>query len=88
MFEELSRSINLALAKPVPPVDAVIAAIEEDRPCREIVTQLSAVSSALDRAGYTIVSTAMRDCITDPDAARDERGLTTEELEKLFLMLA
>lgn len=69
-------------------LDAVIAAIEEDRPCREIVTQLSAVSSALDRAGYTIVSTAMRDCIADPDAARDEQGLTTEELEKLFLMLA
>ena len=69
-------------------LDAVIAAIEEDRPCREIVTQLSAVSSALDRAGYTIVSTAMRDCIADPDAARDEQGLTTEELEKLFMMLA
>lgn len=69
-------------------LDAVIAAIEEDGPCREIVTQLSAVSSALDRAGYTIVSTAMRDCITDPEAARDEQGLTTEELEKLFLMLA
>jgi len=28
VFEELSRSINLALAKPVPPVDAVIAACD------------------------------------------------------------
>ena len=69
-------------------LDAVISAVEQDKPCRDVVTQLAAVSSALDRAGYTIVSTAMRDCITDPDAARDEQGLTTEELEKLFLMLA
>lgn len=69
-------------------LDAVIAAVENDRPCREVVTQLSAVSSALDRAGFAIVSTAMKDCIADPDTARDEQGLTTEELEKLFLMLA
>jgi hypothetical protein len=30
----------------------------------------------------------MKDCITDPTAARDGEGRTTEELEKLFLMLA
>ena len=69
-------------------LDAVIAAIEEDRPCREIVTQLSAVSSALDRAGYTIVSTAMRDCITDPEGEASGDPTSPEELEKLFLMLA
>ncbi|WP_447944026.1 metal-sensitive transcriptional regulator [Microbacterium aurum] len=69
-------------------LDAVIAAVEAERPCRDVVTQLSAVSSALDRAGFAIVSTAMKDCIADPDATRDEQGLTTEELEKLFLMLA
>jgi DNA-binding FrmR family transcriptional regulator len=69
-------------------LDAVIAAVENERPCREVVTQLSAVSSALDRAGFAIVSTAMKDCITDPDFARESQGITTEELEKLFLMLA
>ena len=69
-------------------LDAVISAVEQDKPCRDVVTQLSAVSSALDRAGFAIVSTAMKDCIADPDATRDEQGLTTEELEKLFLKLA
>ena len=69
-------------------LDAVIAAVEGNRPCRDVVTQLSAVSSALDRAGFAIISSAMKNCIADPDAARDEQGLTTEELEKLFLMLA
>lgn len=69
-------------------LDAVIAAVENERPCRDVVTQLSAVSSALDRAGFAIVSSAMKDCIVDPDAALDEQGLTAEELEKLFLMLA
>lgn len=68
---------------------AVIAAVEDDRSCREVVTQLSAVTSALDRAGFAIVSTAMRDCVADPDAtAADGERLTVAELEKLFLSLA
>ena len=70
-------------------LDAVIAAVESGGKCRDVVTQLSAVSSALDRAGFVIVSSAMRDCAADPSGtAENEDGLTTEELEKLFLMLA
>jgi DNA-binding FrmR family transcriptional regulator len=65
---------------------AVITAVEAGGDCRQVVTQLAAVSSALDRAGFTIVSTAMRQCITNPDGSND--GLTVEELEKLFLTLA
>ena len=70
-------------------LDAVIAAVENERPCREVVTQLSAVSSALDRAGFAIVSSAMKHCLADPSEAADgEEQLTVEELEKLFLTLA
>jgi len=32
------------------------------------------------------VSSAMKDCVGDPEGSAD--GLTTDELEKLFLMLA
>ena len=66
-------------------LDAVVRAVEEERPCREVVTQLAAVAAALDRAGFTIISSAMKDCLADPDKAD---GITTEELEKLFLTLA
>ncbi|GAB2851686.1 metal-sensitive transcriptional regulator [Microbacterium insulae] len=66
----------------------VIAAVESGRSCRDVVTQLAAVTSALDRAGFAIVSAAMRDCVTDPAGAEEAEGLTAEELEKLFLALA
>jgi len=71
---------------------AVITAVETGGDCRDVVTQLAAVSSALDRAGFAIVSTALRQCITDEDTPSEEtpgRGkLTVGELEKLFLTLA
>ncbi len=65
---------------------AVVTAVESGSDCRTVVTQLAAVSSALDRAGFAIVASAMKDCVSQPE---DESGdLTVDELEKLFLMLA
>ena len=69
-------------------LDAVIAAVESGGKCRDVVTQLAAVSSALDRAGFTIIATAMKDCLADPDGSERTDDITTEELEKLFLTLA
>ncbi|WP_394768848.1 metal-sensitive transcriptional regulator [Lacisediminihabitans sp.] len=63
----------------------VIAAVESGGSCKDVVTQLAAVSSALDKAGFAIVSSAMRQCLTEDGA---ENSLTVDELEKLFLTLA
>jgi DNA-binding FrmR family transcriptional regulator len=49
-----------------------------------VVTQLAAVSRALDRAGFKILASGMRQCLTAEDGA----PLTEEQLEKLFLTLA
>ncbi len=86
--EALKKILN-RLRRASGQLNAVIASVEGGAPCREVVTQLAAVSSALHKAGYAIVSTAMKDCLVDPGAAAEaENGLTSEELEKLFLMLA
>lgn len=63
----------------------VIAAVESGGNCKDVVTQLAAVSTALDKAGFMIVSRALRECIETPEA---EGALTVDELEKLFLSLA
>jgi len=69
-------------------LDAVIAAVEAGAPCRDVVTQLSAVTHALNRAGFVVVASAMEDCVTDPEGRKERDGLTTDELERLFLALA
>lgn len=65
----------------------VIAMIEAGRECKDVVTQLAAVSRALDRAGFKIVASGMRQCLAAVD---DDQAppMTEEELEKLFLALA
>ncbi len=65
----------------------VISMIEQGRDCKDVVTQLAAVSRALDRAGFKIVATGLRECVTDA-WSDDAQPLTEAELEKLFLALA
>ena len=65
----------------------VISMIEDGRECKDVVTQLAAVSSALDRAGFKIVATGLRECMTDEPGESSE-NLDVEQLEKLFLALA
>ncbi|GAP79864.1 hypothetical protein Y09_2719 [Brachybacterium sp. SW0106-09] len=62
---------------------AVTRMIEEGKDCKAVVTQLSAVSKALDRAGFAIIASGMEQCMASP-----EKDLDRKELEKLFLTLA
>ncbi len=82
---EAKRKVVNRLRRAHGQLAAVIDAVEQDAHCRDVVQQLSAVSKALDRAGFLVISSALRDCLEDPDAP----GATQpEELEKLFLSLA
>lgn len=65
----------------------VISMIETGRECKDVVTQLAAVSKALDRAGFKIVATGLRECVLGV-SADGKAPMTEAELEKLFLSLA
>ncbi len=67
-------------------VGGVIRMIEEGRDCADVVTQLAAASRALDRAGFKIIATGMRQCMVQDDDGT--RSLNEAELERLFLSLA
>lgn len=65
----------------------VISMVEQGRDCKDVVTQLAAVSRALDKAGFKIVATGMRQCVAGQTPEGSE-AMTEAELEKLFLALA
>jgi len=63
----------------------VIRMLDEGRDCQDVITLLAAVSRALDRAGFAIVASGLRQCVTQPEkAGTPDLGA----LEKLFLSLA
>ena len=64
-------------------IGGIVTMIEQGRDCREIVTQVAAASKALDRAGFAIIATGLRECLLSEESEYD-----AAQMEKLFLSLA
>ncbi|MEU8579229.1 metal-sensitive transcriptional regulator [Streptomyces abikoensis] len=85
--EEATSAVLNRLRRAQGQLTGVIAMIEAGRDCKDVVTQLAAVSRALDRAGFKIIASGMRQCLTAEQQA-GAAPMTEAELEKLFLALA
>jgi DNA-binding FrmR family transcriptional regulator len=66
-------------------LDGVLRMLEDGRECEDVVTQLAAVSRALDRAGFAIVATGLQQCLANGDGLD---SVDAKKMEKLFLSLA
>lgn len=62
----------------------VIKMIDEGRDCGDVVTQLAAVSKAIDRAGFTMIATGLEQCMHEGEGSNEAK----KRLEKLFMSLA
>ena len=66
-------------------IGGVLRMIEDERDCTEIVTQVAAVSRALDRAGVAIISTGLKQCLQESEGTDT---VDTAKMQRLFLSLA
>lgn len=78
--------VALRLKRAQGQLGGVIQMIEEGRDCKDVLTQLAAVSRALDRAGFKIIAAGLAQCLSNTDSAAAQ--VDRAELEKLFLALA
>ena len=61
--------------------------LDEGRECRDVVTQISAATKALEQTGFKLVAAGLTYCVTHPDEA-EASGYPLEAVEKMFLKLA
>lgn len=72
---ETRKKIKNRLKRSEGQIRGVINMVEEEQPCRDIVIQLSAIRSSIDRAIGVIVAENLKDCLT-------AEGLTDEKLQE------
>ena len=65
-------------------LSGVLRMLEEGRELQEIVNQLKAVSRALDRAGFAIIASELRESARKGSVTDDD----LDQLERFFLSLA
>ena len=59
----------------------------DGRECRDVVTQISAASKALDQAGFKLVASGLTYCLNNPEQAANE-GYAIDDVQKMFMKLA
>lgn len=85
LSEDVLSDVVKRLRRAQGQVGGLIQMIESGRDCRDVITQLAAVSRALDRAGFKLIASGLETCVSDgSEQAKADR----EQLEKLFLSLA
>lgn len=85
--EETITDLQRRLRRAEGQVRAVDRMLTEGQDCRAVVTQLSAVTKALEQAGFLLVAAGMQYCLTNPEASRAE-GLDLDEIQRMFRKLA
>jgi DNA-binding FrmR family transcriptional regulator len=61
--------------------------LADGRDCRDIVTQMSAASKALDQAGFLLVAAGLSWCVAHPEESAAE-GYAIEDVQRMFMKLA
>lgn len=66
-------------------VRGVLNMMEEDKHCKDVVAQLSAVRSAADKAIAYIVATNLEQCILEQKEAGEDTGKVVKEAVELLI---
>jgi DNA-binding FrmR family transcriptional regulator len=84
---EIADDVRKRLRRAAGQVQAVERMLAEGQECRDVVTQLSAATKALEQAGFKLIAAGLTYCLENPeDAASD--GYPLEVVERMFLKLA
>jgi DNA-binding FrmR family transcriptional regulator len=84
---EVVDDVRKRLRRAAGQVHAIERMLTEGRECREVVTQISAATKALEQAGFKLVAAGLTYCVERPDEAEAD-GYALADVERLFLKLA
>lgn len=61
--------------------------LQDERDCREIVTQISAANKALEKTGFELVAAGLTWCVQNPEESA-EQGYALSDVQKMFTKLS
>jgi DNA-binding FrmR family transcriptional regulator len=85
--EEVVREVRGRLHRVAGQVEAIERMLDTGRECRDVVTQISAATKALEQVGFKLVATGLTYCVQHPEDAAAE-GYPLEEVQRMFMKLA
>ncbi len=85
--DEVVEEVRKRLRRVAGQVQGIERMLDQGRECRDVVTQISAATKALEQAGFRLVAAGLTYCLDKPDEAAAD-GYPLETVEKMFMKLA
>jgi DNA-binding FrmR family transcriptional regulator len=76
-------SVQRRLKRAQGQLGGIIRMLEEGRDCTDVLTQLAAAQSAINRAGFSLIASGIASCTQDESGKADRAAL-----ERAFLALS
>lgn len=85
--DEVRDDVRKRLRRAEGQVRALQRMLDEHAECRDLVTQISAASRALEQAGFRLLAAGLVYCMEHPEEA-EAAGYPLAEVERMFMRLA
>lgn len=85
--EEVTDEVRRRLRRVAGQVRGIERMLDQGRDCRDVVTQISAATKALEQAGLQVVAAGLTYCLERPDEAEAD-GYRVDTVQKMLMHLA
>ena len=87
MSEEVVEDVRKRLRRVAGQVQGIERMLVEGRECRDVITQVSAATRALEQAGFRLLAANLTYCVEHPEQSEAD-GYPLGEIERMFMKLA
>ena len=85
--DDVVEDLRMRLKRAGGQVRAVETMLADRRECRDIATQLSAATKALEQVGFRLIASGLTYCLQNPEEAA-KSGYPLDEFQRMFTRLA
>ena len=85
--DEVTTDVRKRLRRVAGQSSGVERMLDEGRDCKDVVSQISAATKALEQAGFRLVAEGLTYCLGSPEKAKAD-GYDVETVPRMFMRLA
>lgn len=85
--EDVVEDVRKRLHRVTGQLGGIERMLDENRECRDVVSQISAATKALEQVGFRLVAAGLTYCVEHPEQAEAE-GYPLEAVQRMFMKLA
>ncbi|MGD0256038.1 MAG: metal-sensitive transcriptional regulator [Acidimicrobiales bacterium] len=87
LSEDIVEDLRKRLHRVAGQIEGVERMLDQGRECRDVVSQISAATKALEQAGFRLVAAGMTYCVEHPEEAEAD-GYPLKAVQRMFMKLA